>query len=256
MGRLEGKVAVITGTSSGQGRAAAVSFAREGAIVVGCGRDEARARETAELVEAEGGVMDSTAPIDLCDADQVADWLDRVARDHGGIDILYNNAGEPRLGPIEQTSVEDWDFTVRHELDIVFYTCRAAWAHLAARGNASIVNVASIAGTIGVGGLPQSAHAATKMGTIGFTRQLAAEGAPLGIRANTVSPGLIDTPATDQFIAMGPEGPLGKLMSQIPLGRPGRPEEVVPAALFLASDEASYVTGINIVVDGGITVLR
>jgi NAD(P)-dependent dehydrogenase (short-subunit alcohol dehydrogenase family) len=256
MGRLEGKIAVITGTSSGQGRCAALAFAREGATVIGCGRDEARAEETVELVRAAGGEMDSIAPFDLCDHVAVTAWLDGVARDHGGIDVLYNNAGEPRFGPIEQMSVEDWDYTVHHELDIVFYMCRAAWPHLLARKKASIVNVASIAGTVGVGGLPQSAHAATKMGIIGITRQLAAEGAPLGIRANAVSPGLIDTAATNQFIAMGAEGPLGPFMRQIPLGRVGAPEEVVPAAVFLASDEASYITGINLIVDGGVCVLR
>jgi NAD(P)-dependent dehydrogenase (short-subunit alcohol dehydrogenase family) len=256
MGRLEGKIAVITGTSSGQGRCAALAFAREGATVIGCGRDEARAEETVELVRAAGGEMDSTAPFDLCDHRAVTDWLDRVAGDHGGIDVIYNNAGEPRFGPIGQMSVEDWDYTVHHELDIVFYMCRAAWPHLVARKKASIVNVASIAGTVGVGGLPQSAHAATKMGIIGVTRQLAAEGAPLGIRANAISPGLIDTAATNQFIAMGADGPLGRFMGQIPLGRVGAPEEVVPAAVFLASDEASYVTGINLIVDGGVCVLR
>jgi NAD(P)-dependent dehydrogenase (short-subunit alcohol dehydrogenase family) len=94
------------------------------------------------------------------------------------------------------------------------------------------------------------------MGIIGVTRQLAAEGASVGIRANVISPGLIDTPATDQFIAMGADGPLGPFMEQIPLGRPGLPEEVVPAAVFLASDEASYITGINLIVDGGVCVLR
>jgi meso-butanediol dehydrogenase/(S,S)-butanediol dehydrogenase/diacetyl reductase len=256
MGRLDGKVAVITGTSSGQGRCAALTFTQEGATVIGCGRDGDRAEETVELVRAAGGEMASEAPFDLCDPDAVTSWLDRVAAEHDGIDILYNNAGEPRFGPIEEMSVEDWDFTVHHELDIAFYTCRAAWRHLAARGKSSIVNVASIAGTIGVGGLPQSAHAATKMGTIGLTRQLAAEGAPRGIRVNAISPGLIATPATNEFIAMGPDGPLGPLMSQIPLGRTGYPEEIVPAAVFLASDESSYVTGINIIVDGGVSVLR
>jgi meso-butanediol dehydrogenase/(S,S)-butanediol dehydrogenase/diacetyl reductase len=256
MGRLDGKIAVITGTSSGQGRCAALSFAGEGATVIGCGRDGKRAEETVERVRAAGGEMHSIAPFDLCDPDAVAAWIDDVAAEHGGIDVLYNNAGEPRFGPIDQMSVADWDYTVHHELDIVFYTCRAAWPHLAARKNASIVNVASIAGTVGVQGLPQSAHAATKMGIVGITRQLAAEGAPLGIRVNAISPGLIDTPATDAFIALGEDGPLGSFLRQIPLGRAGLPEEVVPAAVFLASDEASYITGVNLLVDGGSSVLR
>ena len=256
MGRLEGKVAVITGTSSGQGRCAALAFAREGATVIGCGRNEARAAQTLELVTSAGGRMQSSAPLDLGDHGAVKDWLDAVAAEHGRIDVLYNNAGDPRFGPVAEMSVEDWDYTIRNELDMYFYTCRAAWPHLLSSGRASIVNVASIAGTVGVAALPQSAHAATKMGIIGFTRQLAAEGAQHGIRANVVSPGLIDTPATNGFIEMGQGGPLGPFMGKIPLGRPGRPEEVVPAALFLASDEASYITGINLIVDGGSTVLH
>jgi meso-butanediol dehydrogenase / (S,S)-butanediol dehydrogenase / diacetyl reductase len=255
MGRLAGKVAVITGTGGGQGRAAALAFAREGATVVGCGRNQGNAERTVNLVHAAGGEMTSTAPLDLCDDDAVRSWIDRVAAEFGGIDILYNNAGEPRFGAPNEMSLEDWHFTVRHELDLVFHTCRAAWSHLAARHGASIVNVASIAGIVGVRDQPQTAHAATKMGVIGMTRQLAAEGARVGIRANVVSPGLIDTPATADFIAMGDDGPLGDFMDRLPLGRPGRAEEVVNAALFLASDEASYITGVNLVVDGGSSVL-
>jgi meso-butanediol dehydrogenase/(S,S)-butanediol dehydrogenase/diacetyl reductase len=254
MGRLSGKVAVITGTGGGQGRAAALAFAREGARVVGCGRNAANAQETAELVRAAGGEMLSTV-LDLTDHQAVAAWIDEAAGTFGGIDVLYNNAGEPRFGTPGAMTVEDWRFTVGHELDLVFYACRAAWPHLEARDGASIVNVASIAGIVGVRDQPQTAHAATKMGVIGMTRQMAAEGAPLGIRVNCVSPGLIDTPATSSFIAMGDDGPLADFMQRLPLGRAGRAEEVVNAALFLASDEASYITGVNLVVDGGSSVL-
>jgi NAD(P)-dependent dehydrogenase (short-subunit alcohol dehydrogenase family) len=153
--------------------------------------------------------------------------------------------------------VEDWKFTIANELDIVFYATRAAWPHLKKRGTgANIIMVGSVSGMIGVGGLPQSAHSATKQGIVGMTRQLAAEGALDGIRVNCVSPGLIDTPATSQFIEMGAPGPLGSLMGRLPLGRPGVSIEVVNAALFLASDEASYITGVNLPVDGGLTVLQ
>jgi NAD(P)-dependent dehydrogenase (short-subunit alcohol dehydrogenase family) len=255
MGRLEGKVAVITGTGGGQGRAAAIAFAREGATVVGCGRNAANAQETVELVRAAGGQMTNAAPLDLGDSEAVAAWISSVGDEFGRIDVLYNNAGEPRFGPPGEMAIEDWHFTVRNELDLVFYTCRAAWPHLVASEAASIVNVASIAGTVGVRDQPQTAHAATKMGIIGMTRQLAAEGARLGIRVNVISPGLIDTPATAHFIAMGDDGPLGDFMGRLPLGRAGRPEEVVNAALFLASDESSYVTGTNLVVDGGSSVI-
>jgi meso-butanediol dehydrogenase / (S,S)-butanediol dehydrogenase / diacetyl reductase len=199
--------------------------------------------------------MISTAPLDLCDNDMVVEWVETAVSSLGHIDVLYNNAGEPRFGTPGEMSLEDWHFTMRNELDLVFHTCRAAWSHLVAADRASIVNVASIAGIVGVRDQPQAAHAATKMGVIGLTRQLAAEGASLGIRANVVSPGLIDTPATAHFIGMGDDGPLGDFMDRLPLGRPGRAEEVVNAALFLASDEASYITGVNLVVDGGSSVL-
>ncbi len=255
MGRLSDKVAVITGTSSGQGRVAALTFAREGATVIGCGRNPEAAAETAELVRAAGGQMESRAPLDLCDSQAVAEWIDDVAARHGGIDILYNNAGEPRFGRVGEMPIDDWRFTIEHELDIVYFASRAAWPHLAAREGASVVNVASIAGLIGLKDQPQVAHAATKLGIVGMTLQMAAEGAALGIRVNCVSPGLIDTPATTDFIAMGQDGPLAAFMARQPLGRAGKPEEVVNAALFLASDEASYITGINLIVDGGSSVL-
>jgi len=255
MGRLEGKVAVITGTSTGQGRAAALAFTAEGATVIGCSRTAENQSETVRLVREAGREMHSTSPLDLCDYDAVATWIESVVEEFGGIDILYNNAGEPKFGTAGEMSLEDWHFTFQHEIDITYHTVRAAWPHLVKRGAASIVNVASISGIIGVRTLPQTAHAATKMGIIGMTRQLAAEGAPHGIRANTISPGLIDTPATSHLIAMGAEGPLGQIMSLLPLKRTGRANEVVGAALFLASDESSYVTGANIVVDGGLSVL-
>jgi NAD(P)-dependent dehydrogenase (short-subunit alcohol dehydrogenase family) len=254
MGRLDGKVAVITGTGGGQGRAAALAFSREGAQVVGCGRTSENVQETAQMVRDAGGEIHCT-PLDLTDNDAVVGWVKAAVTEFGRIDVLYNNAGEPRFGTPGEMSLEDWHFTIQHELDIVFHTCRAAWPHLVRSPGAAIVNVASIAGIIGVRDQPQTAHAASKMGIIGMTRQLAAEGAPLDIRVNCISPGLIDTPATHHFIEMGAGGPLGDFMDRLPLGRPGRAEEVVNAALFLASDEASYITGVNIVVDGGSSVL-
>jgi NAD(P)-dependent dehydrogenase (short-subunit alcohol dehydrogenase family) len=174
----------------------------------------------------------------------------------GGIDILYNNAGEPKFGPIGEMSVEDYLFTVRNEMDQYFYAVTAAWPHLVKSGNAAIVSTGSISGIIGVRTLPQTAHAMTKAGIIGMTHQLAAEGARLGIRANTVSPGLIYTPATSPFVDLGDKGPLATFLDQLPMGRPGRPDEIVNAALFLASDEASYITGQNLVVDGGATTMK
>ncbi len=255
VGRLADKVVVITGTGGGQGRAASLAFAREGAKVVGCGRNAENAAATVEMVRAAGGEMISLAPLDLTDEAAAAELIAAAVKEFGGLDILYNNAGEPRFGTPGEMTTEDWMFTLRHELDLVFFVTRAAWPHLIESGNGAIVNVASIAGVIGVRNQPQTAHAATKMGVIGMTRQLAAEGAGHGIRVNCVSPGLIDTPATSAMIGMGDDGPLGEFIAGLPLARAGRAEEVALAALFLASDEASYITGVNLVVDGGSSVL-
>jgi NAD(P)-dependent dehydrogenase (short-subunit alcohol dehydrogenase family) len=249
-GRLHGKVALITGTAGGQGRAAALLFAAEGATVVGTDVQADGAAETVELVRTAGGVMDSTHPLDLADEDGVRAWVDDAAARHGGIDVLYNNAGATRFSPIAETSYSDWSFVLRNELDIVFLVTKHAWPHLVARGGGSVLLVGSTAGITGSMTNPRIAHTATKGGVVAMTRQLAAEGAPHGIRANCLSPGMIRTPATEGDL-LAPDSPMRTIARAIPLGRIGAPEEVARCALFLASDEASYVTGANLVVDGG-----
>jgi meso-butanediol dehydrogenase/(S,S)-butanediol dehydrogenase/diacetyl reductase len=249
-GRLAGKVALITGTAGGQGRAAALLFAAEGAIVVGTDVQADGAAETVELVRAAGGVMDSTHPLDLGDEDGVQAWIDGAAAAHGGIDVLYNNAGATRFSPVAETSYADWSFTLRNELDIVFLATKHAWPHLIARGGGNVLLVGSTAGITGSLTNSRIAHTATKGGVVAMTKQLAAEGAVHGIRANCISPGMIRTPATEGDL-LAPDSPMRTIARAIPLGRIGAPEEVARCALFLASDEASYVTGANLVVDGG-----
>jgi NAD(P)-dependent dehydrogenase (short-subunit alcohol dehydrogenase family) len=134
VGRLEDKVALITGTGGGMSRAAAELFVREGAAVAGCDLKEEGAQETVAWVTAADGTMTSTRPLDLADEAAVRAWIDRAAHAHGGIDILYNNAGATRFDPIEEVSYEDWKFTLRNELDIVFLACKHAWSHLRPRG--------------------------------------------------------------------------------------------------------------------------
>jgi len=254
-GRLAGKVALITGTGGGIGRAAAVLFAREGARVVGCDLNPGASAETVELARAAGGQMTAAAPVDLGDPGAAADWVNQAAAAHGGIDILYNNASAIRMAPIDQLSVADWQFTLRNELDTVFYVTRAAWPHLVARGGGSIINVGSIAAMRGVEFVEQNAHSAAKAGCAALTLQFVAEGGKHHIRANTISPGLIHTPATDPVISDPPEFFQRMVLDRIPLGRVGRPEDVARAALFLASDESEWISGANIVVDGGLTTL-
>lgn len=254
-GRLSGKVALITGTGGGQGRAAALVFAREGAVVVGCDLKTDGDAETAALVREAGGVMTVPGhPVDLADGDQVSAWVTGAVAEHGGVDVLYNNASAPGpFVPLADGDAAWWSFTLRNELDVVYHACHEVWPHLVARGGGSIVTTASGSAIVGFPG-GHAAHAATKAGVLGLTRQLAVEGGPYGIRVNAISPGVIETPGTAAQLAM--PGAREAMSAVSPLGRIGRPEEVAAAALFLASDEASFVTGANLVVDGGWTTTR
>jgi NAD(P)-dependent dehydrogenase (short-subunit alcohol dehydrogenase family) len=250
MGRLDGKAVFITGTGGGIGRATALVCAAEGGHVVGCDLDPDTSGETVDLVRAAGGRMDAVAPVDLADAEQAREWVDRAVRLAGGVDVLVNNASAIRFGAIDTLPVADWSFTIRHELDIVFFVIRAAWPHLVDRGGGSIVNVASISASRGAFFMPQNAHGAAKGGVLALTYQLVVEGGPHGIRVNAVSPAMTETPHTRPLLA-DPDGPAAAIAARTPLGRWGRPIDVANAILFLASAEASHVSGANIPVDGG-----
>jgi meso-butanediol dehydrogenase/(S,S)-butanediol dehydrogenase/diacetyl reductase len=250
---MQGRVVLITGTGGGQGRVAALSFAAEGAIVVGCDVDAASHAETVQLVEQAGGTMTGAAPVDLADPGSAAQWVDAAANEHGRIDVLYNNASASRFAPIPDMSVEDWRYTIANELDLIFYTTRAAWPHLVAGGGGCIINTASVAGMRGSRETGLLAHAATKGGVIAMTRQMAVEGGPHGIRAVSLSPGAVETPGTAAFFA-DPDI-RAALVSHNLIPRPGLPADVVALAVFVASDAASWITGCNLVVDGGMTAL-
>lgn len=247
--RMAGKVVVITGTGGGMGRAAAIRFAKEGAVIAGCDLNPETNDETKRLVEAAGGQMHASAPVNLVDEESTKHWLAQVEKDLGKIDVLYANAGITKFNKIEDVTLEEWRFVLQHELDIVFLPVKFAWESLK-KSKGNIILVGSTAGVTGSVTNNRIAHSATKGGVISMARQFAAEGSKHGIRANSISPGMIRTPATEGDL-LAADHPMAKIAEHIPLGRIGTADEVINCALFLASDEASYVTGTNLMVDGG-----
>jgi NAD(P)-dependent dehydrogenase (short-subunit alcohol dehydrogenase family) len=248
MGRLDGKVALITGTGGGQGRAAAEIFAREGAKIVGCDLKVEGNQETRRLVEAEGGTMIGLEPLDLTDAAEARRFVDTALEAFGAIDILYNNASAQRFSPFPDITPEDWRFTINNDLEIVFPVTQYAWPHLIERGGGSIIITSSGAALRGGRTYPTVAHAAAKGGVLGFARALAAEGLAHKIRVNSIAPGLIETPVLKEHLD---DAMRELLASQVPIGRIGLPEDIAYYALFLASDESTFVTGTVLPIDGG-----
>jgi NAD(P)-dependent dehydrogenase (short-subunit alcohol dehydrogenase family) len=250
--RLENKVAIVTGIGSGIGRACALMFARHGAKVVGCDINPASAQETLHTAKAEGLELNSLHPCDLTKPEDVARLINYAIKLHGKLDVLLNAAAFGVFKPIEELSFSEWKRTLEGELDVVFLACQAAWTHLK-KQSGSIINFAS-ANAFGVlERSPALAHCAGKGGVLAMTRQLALEGAPHGIRANTISPGLVVTGATAPVIA-DPEIHALWLKKHM-LGRFGQPEDVGWMAVFLASDESSWITASDFAVDGGTRAL-
>src|SRR5579862_810299 len=256
MARLKNKVAVITGTGGGMGRDAALRFSDEGALVVGCDLKVPGNDETVALVRARGGEMTGIAPLDLTVEAEVERLMATAAQVYGGIDILYNNAASFRLGTIEAQSYEDFEFGLRTEISTVFLATKHVIPHFRRRGGGAIINVGSIAGQVGTsvpGNLPGAAvHCVAKAGVIRFTEVAAIELASLNIRVNTVSPGTIATPQLAPYIGVNGDSKLFRtFIGDALVDRIGRPSDVVAAAVFLASDEAEFITGANLNVDGG-----
>jgi NAD(P)-dependent dehydrogenase (short-subunit alcohol dehydrogenase family) len=248
--RLDGKVALITGAASGIGRVAAELFAAEGARVV-IGDVTAQGEETATAIREAGGEA-AFVTADVSDAAQ-AEAMVRFARDtYGALHVLYNNAGilPAEDGATLETPEETWDRVLAVNLKGVWLGCKYGIPALLESGGGSIVNVSSMVALMG-SAVPQIAYTASKGGVLSMTREIAVEYARRGIRANVLCPGPIETPLMAQLMADSAWA--ARRLVHIPMGRPGAPAEIALAALFLASDDSSFMTGATLVVDGGIT---
>ena len=250
---LEGRVALITGSGSGQGRAAAVKFAERGAAIAVNDINDEGAAETVRLVEPSGSEA-VTIHADVSVLEDVEAMIARVDERWGRLDVLYNNAAVQMSGRLLECTTEQWDLTIATNLDAVFWACRAA-IPLLQRDGTGIINTASVLGLIGSEGY--CAYGAAKAGLVALTRQIAVEYGP-EIRANVIAPGSINTPRFQRVAddMDDPEGFVAGLERTIPLRRLGTAEDVAGIATFLATDASAYMSGAILPADGGLAALR
>lgn len=264
-GRLAGKVAIVFGAGSmgpgwGNGKATAALFAREGAAVLAIDVNGEAVAETARLIGEEGGRCE-TAIANVASDGEIRDAVAACIRHFGRIDILQNNVGIHRLGGPTDHSEEDWDLVISTNLKGLFLTCKHVLPVMEAQGSGAIVNISSISG-LRYMGMPTIAYSTSKGAVVAYTRSIAAQYGPKGIRANIVTPGIIDTPlmriASDEAYAKltGTADVAAMHAARqaiVPLNRFGTPWDIAEASLFLASDAAAYVNGTDLVVDGGLS---
>jgi NAD(P)-dependent dehydrogenase (short-subunit alcohol dehydrogenase family) len=249
---LEGRVALITAAGSGMGRASAERFASEGAHVVVSDINEAAAKEVADAITAAGGAA-TAAACDVGDIDQIKGLIEGIATEHGVLHVLFNHAGIPGASGLD-VEPDDWTKTVEVNQRSAFYATTYALPLLrAAEGKGSIIFTSSVSGVVGSPFSPL--YSMTKGGIVLFMKSLAIKLGPEGIRSNAILPAMIETPMLSQFFGRDNGADIEDLKtaykSNVPMGRVARPEEIASAAAFLASDDASWVTGVALPVDGG-----
>jgi len=249
--RLSGKVALITGGGTGIGRACALQFSREGAKVAVAGRRrEPLAAVVAEIQAAGGQAL--SASCDVAKSEQVERTIREVVAQFGALHVLVNNAGILHVGSVEETSEAEWDRLVDVDLKGVFLVSRAALPELRKSGGA-IVNIGSVLGLVGM--KKRAAYAAAKGGVTMLTKAMALDHAQEGIRVNCICPAIVETDLVQTILSQAPDRVAAVRLrtAQIPLGRMGKPEDVAALAVFLASEESSWLTGAAIALDGGLT---
>ena len=250
--RLRRKSAVVTGAASGIGRETARRFAEEGAAVVCADRDAAGADAVAAEIAAKGGSAHAVAA-DIASAQDVARLAEEALAARRTIEVLVNNAGITILGGVAELTEADWQREIDINLSGAWRVSKAFWPHFAQAGGGAILSTASVAGVVAA---PQdAAYVASKAGLIMLTRCMALDGASVGIRANCICPGFVDTPMFDGFLAEQPEPEraLARAAGRTPLGRIGTPRDIADGFVYLASDDAAWITGTALVIDGGLT---
>jgi NAD(P)-dependent dehydrogenase (short-subunit alcohol dehydrogenase family) len=258
--RLKDKVALVTGAGSigsgwGNGKASAVLYAREGARILAADLNIDAAEETRAIIEEEGGTC-TAFQADVSIAAEVAAMVQAGLDAYGRVDVLHNNVGIPQVGGPEEIAEDEWDQIFAVDVKSMYLTCRDCLPHMVAQGQGAIVNISSIA-SLRYAGFPSAAYSAAKAAVNQLTQNIAVQYAAKGIRANCVLPGLMHTPQIERYLTAGYGGDAEQMIAArnalVPMGRMGNAWDVAHAALFLASDEAQYITGTQLVVDGGIT---
>ncbi len=258
--RMQGKVVLVAGAGAsgpgwGNGKAAAVLYAREGARVFAADLKLAAAEETCSIITSEGG-MAHAHQANVASSDSVAAMADACIERFGRIDVLHNNVGIVEVGGPVETSEESWNRVIAVNQTSIFLTCKHVLPHMVAQRKGAIVNIGSVAGTRWIG-FPYLAYSAAKAAVIAMTQNIALQYAPQGIRANCVLPGLMNTPLIREPLAATYGGDVDSMIEQrnklSPTGEMGDAWDTAYAALFLASDEARYITGTNLIVDGGLS---